>query len=162
MNRKMLWFAVPVVVIVALIGAGSLLASSQKDTPEVVEPITGQAYFPTETLTDEQGAVSVAVTQLNLNGPGETLDFTVAMNTHSVNLGMDLARNAFLVTDTGLTISSVRWDAPAGGHHISGTLSFPSVSGDKVVLEGAARVTLTVRNVAVQERVFTWELQPAG
>lgn len=162
MNRKLLWIAVPVVVIVALVGAGSLLASSQKNAPEVVEPVAGEAYFPTVTLTDEQGAVVVEVTQLNLNGPGDTLDFAVAMNTHSVNLDTDLAKHAFLTTDTGLTVSPVRWDAPSGGHHIAGTLSFPPVVGDKVVLEGAARLTLTIRNVDVAERVFTWDLQPAG
>lgn len=161
MNRKLLWIAVPVVVIVALVGVGSLLASSQKNAPEVVEPVAGEAYFPTATLTDEQGAVVVEVTQLNLNGPGDTLDFAVAMNTHSVDLGVNLAKNAVLTTDTGLTVSPVRWDAPSGGHHISGTLSFSPVVGDKVVLGGAARLTLTIRNVDVAERVFTWELQPA-
>lgn len=162
MNRKLLWIAVPVVIIVALVGAGSLLASSQKNAPEVVEPVADEAYFPTGTLTDEQGAVSVEVTQLNLNGPGDTLDFSVAMNTHSVDLGVNLAQNAVLTTDTGLTVSPVRWDAPSGGHHISGTLSFAPVAGDKVVLEGAARLTLAIRNVDVPERVFTWDLQPAG
>lgn len=84
------------------------------------------------------------------------------MNTHSVDLGVNLAKNAVLTTDTGLTVSPVRWDAPSGGHHISGTLSFAPVVGDKVVLEGAARLTLTLRNVDVPERVFTWDLQPAG
>lgn len=162
MSRKVLWIAVPIVVLVALVGARSLRASSKKSTPEVVQPVAGKAYFPTATLTDEQGAVSVAVTQLNLNGPGDTLDFMVSMNTHSVNLDMDLARNAFLVTDTGLTVSPIRWDAPSGGHHVSGTLSFSSVLGDKAVLDGVTRLTLTIRNVSVPERVFTWEVQPAG
>lgn len=64
MNRKLLWIAVPVVIIVALVGAGSLLASSQKNAPEVVEPVAGEAYFPTGALTDEQGAVSVEAPSL--------------------------------------------------------------------------------------------------
>jgi hypothetical protein len=162
MSRKVLWIGVPVAVIAALVGVRALLASSQKSALEVVQPVAGKAYFPTATVTDSQGAVSVAVTQLNLNGPGDTLDFTVSMNTHSVNLDMDLVKNAFLVTDTGLTVSPIRWDAPPGGHHVSGTLSFSSVLGDKAVLDGATRLTLTIRNVGVPERVFTWEVQPAG
>jgi hypothetical protein len=72
------------------------------------------------------------------------------------------AQNAFLTTDTGLTVSAVAWDAPSGGHHVSGVLSFPASLGDQGVLEGAEQVTLTIRNVDVPERVFMWEIQPAG
>jgi hypothetical protein len=162
MSRKVLWVAVPVLVVAVFVGARSLLASSEKTAPDAIQPAAGQSYFTTETLTDEQGAVVVTVTQINLNGPGETLDFEVALNTHSVDLSMDLAQNAFLTTDTGLTVSAIRWDAPSGGHHVSGTLSFPTGLGDQVVLEGVEQVTLTIRNVAAPERVFTWKIQPAG
>jgi hypothetical protein len=162
MSRKMLWVVVPVLVVAVLLGARSLLASPEKNVPEVVQPAVGQPYFSTETLTDDQGAVEVAVTQINLNDPSETLDFEVALNTHSVDLGMDLAQNAFLTTDTGLTVSAVKWDAPSGGHHVSGVLNFPVSLGDQGVLEGVEQVTLTIRNVDVPERVFTWKIQPAG
>jgi len=43
------------------------------------------------TRLDEQGAVVFEVTPLNLGTPAETLEFDVAMNTHSVDLSMDLA-----------------------------------------------------------------------
>jgi hypothetical protein len=43
------------------------------------------------TRLDEQGMVTVEVTPLNLGMPGETLVFEVSMNTHSVDLSMDLA-----------------------------------------------------------------------
>ena len=162
MSRKIWWVVVPVLVVAILVGARSLLASPEKTAPDVIQPAAGQSYFPTETLTDEQGAVVVAVTQINLNGPGETLDFEVALNTHSVDLGMDLAQNAFLTTDSGLTVSAVKWDAPSGGHHVSGTLSFPANLDDQVVLEGAGQVTLTIRNVDAPERVFIWEIRPTG
>jgi hypothetical protein len=157
-----LWVAVPALVVAGLIIAGSLVESSNAGVPEGIQPLGDTDSFSTETLTDTQGAVEVAVSQINLNAPGETLDFYIAMNTHSVNLDTDLVKNTFLTTDSGLSISPVRWDAPSGGHHISGTLSFAPTLGNKVVLEGATKFTLTIRNVDVRERVFTWELQPAG
>lgn len=162
MSRKVLWAVVPVIVIAGFIGVRSLLASPEKTAPDVIPPANGQPYFPTETLTDEQGAVVVVVTQLDLNDPNETLDFEIALDTHSVDLSMDLAQNALLTTDTGLTVSATKWDAPSGGHHVSGTLSFPASLGDQAVLEGAEQVTLTIRDVDVPERVFTWEIQPVG
>jgi hypothetical protein len=97
-----------------------------------------------------------------LNGPGKTLDFDVALNTHSVNLSMDLSKNAFLATDTGLEVSAIEWNAPSGGHHVSGTLSFPVRLGDRAVLDGVAEVTVIIRNVDVPEREFVWDLQSAG
>ena len=157
---KWLWFVVPALVMAGLVVVGSLVESSNAGVPEVVQPSGDAAYFSTETLTDTQGAVEVAVSQINLNAPGETLDFYISMNTHSVNLDMDLTQNAFLITDPGLTISPIRWDAPAGGHHISGTLSFSTTLGDKAVLEDTTQITLSIRNVDVPERIFTWILQP--
>jgi len=94
MSRRFLWVAVPSTILLTFVGAGFLLASSPKDTPAAIEPSAGNAGFSTEPITDEQGAVAIEVTQLNLNGPGETLDFRVGMNTHSVELDMDLVESA--------------------------------------------------------------------
>ena len=108
--------------------------------------------------TDEQGAVTVAVTPLNLSRPGQTLDFEVAMNTHSVDLSMDLAALATLTTDTGRAVQATGWDAPKGGHHASGRLSFPATVGGVSLLKGAKKLTLTLQNVDAPERAFTWDL----
>ncbi len=59
--------------------------------------------------TDGQGAVEVEVTPSNLTNPGETLDFEVGLNTHSVNLNMDLATLATLKTDTGFSVNASSW-----------------------------------------------------
>lgn len=106
---------------------------------------------------DEQGAVSVEITPLNLNVPGHTLDFSVALNTHSVDLGMDLAALATLTTDTGLELPASAWEAPRGGHHVRGTLQFPSVQGETVVMAGVQRLTLVIRGLDAPERTFVWE-----
>jgi len=108
-------------------------------------------------LLDEQGAVTVEVTPLDLNNASETLDFKVVLNTHSVDLSMNLAALATLTTDTGKVIQANNWDAPLGGHHASGTLSFPAFVDGVSILEGASKITLTLVNVDAPERVFTWE-----
>lgn len=106
---------------------------------------------------DAQGAVEVTITPLNLNDPGETLDFEVSLNTHSIDLSMDLAALAILTTDTGLTVQASLWEAPRGGHHVKGRLSFPVTSNGTPILEGANQVTLTLMNLDAPERVFIWK-----
>ena len=110
------------------------------------------------TRTDEQGAVVFSVTALNLDAPGPTLDFEVVMETHSVDLGWDLAALAVLRTDSGQEVQATAW--PIGsGHHYSGTLSFPSTQSDgEPILDGALVLTLTILGTDVPERVFVWEL----
>jgi hypothetical protein len=74
---------------------------------------------PDVTRTDTQGAVVFEVTPLNLSVSAGTLEFEVVMNTHSVDLGWDLAEQAVLSTDTGLEAQAASW--PVGnGHHYGG------------------------------------------
>ena len=111
-----------------------------------------------QTRTDEQGAVVFVVTPVNLDSPDATLDFEVVMDTHSVDLGWDLAALAVLRTDSGEEVQATAW--PIGsGHHYSGTLSFPSTQSDgEPILDGAAMLTLSIRDTDVPERVFVWDL----
>ncbi len=116
------------------------------------------------TQSAEAGAVTVEVTPLNLqDAQAATLDFAITMNTHSVDLGVDLAQMAVLQVGDA-EIAAARWQAPAGGgHHVQGTLSFPATdSAGKRVLEGATSITLVIRGLAgVEERAFTWDLTAA-
>jgi hypothetical protein len=109
-----------------------------------------------EVQLDEQGFVEVSVTPLNLNAREETLNFSVGLNTHSVDLSMDLAQLATLEADTGLGVQAVLWEAPRGGHHVSGILSFPTVAEGAPLLEGATQLTLKIHEVDAPERSFTW------
>jgi hypothetical protein len=109
------------------------------------------------TQTDDQGAVTVEITPLNLANAGETLDFQVVLDTHSVDLSMDLAALATLTTDTGKTSQALKWDAPLGGHHVEGTLSFPAAMDGSTLLEGASQITLTIKDLDAPQRVFVWE-----
>jgi hypothetical protein len=132
-------------------GGGS---AAQAVPPTVVPPAPAQDLA----RTDGQGAVTVAVTPLDLNNAGQTLDFEVAMNTHSVNLGMDLATLATLSADTGRTVRATAWDGPKGGHHVSGRLSFAAGVDGVPLLKGAKKLTLTLQNVDAPERTFTWDV----
>ena len=106
---------------------------------------------------DEQGAVVVEITPLNLSNPGSTLDFLVSLDTHSVDLSMDLAAMATLVTDTGYTLQATEWNAPVGGHHVSGKLLFPAAVDGTPLLNGVKKLTITLVDVDVPERTFVWE-----
>jgi hypothetical protein len=110
------------------------------------------------TRSDSQGAVTVEVTPDDLSKPGDTFKFDVSMSTHSVDLSMDLAADATLSTDNGTSVQATQWDAPRGGHHVSGTLSFPANTNGKSLLDGATVLTLTIQNVDAAERTFTWNL----
>lgn len=148
---------------------------SVQDTPQPVPvsnivptPTNDPALLPTlfpnmsgnkdMTRMDKQGAVIMEVTPLNLGTPADTLDFDVVMNTHSVDLSMDLATLSTLTTDAGISVQAVSWDAPRGGHHVSGKLIFPSTLNGKPIIEGASKLTLTIINVDASSRVFEWEL----
>ena len=113
------------------------------------------------TRTSEGGGVTVAATWKGRNaGPV----FEVAMDTHSVDLdGYDLRKLAALRTDGGDEVRpSGAWDAPKGGHHREGTLTFPqrSPDGSRVIGPDTRRIQLVIRDVAdVPERSFEWKLK---
>jgi hypothetical protein len=111
------------------------------------------------TRADGQGAVTVEVTPLNLNDPSDKLEFDVSLNTHSVDLSMDLAALATLTTDTGVTVRATLWEATPGGHHVSGKLIFPATKDGNSILDGAHKLTLTIVNVDAPSRLFEWPLK---
>lgn len=99
--------------------------------------------------------MTFAIKPINLGSGASTLDFDVAMNTHSVELGaFDLSKLAVLKADAGAEIAPSAYKG-GSGHHVEGKLSFPT---DK--LAGAKTLSLILKNVAgVAERTFTWNLQ---
>ena len=145
--------------------ACSSRAAAQPSATHVfaTQPLPSPAAMsqPSDDLTrvDGQGMVMVEVTPVNIQSAAETLDFDVAMNTHSVDLGMNLASLSILRTDTGVTVQATSWSAPGGGHHVRGTLRFPATQGGKPILAGASKLTLTITNVDAPARTFEWPLQ---
>ncbi len=151
--------------------AGPAATATQPTAAPTQTPAATQAKpaapAPTGNLTQsaEAGAVTVDITPLNLgDAKASTLDFKVVMDTHSVELGGDLAKLAVLkIGDNEVTTKL--WQAPSGGgHHVEGTLSFPgTTAAGKPILEGANSITVVIRNLAgVPERKFAWNLEQAG
>lgn len=153
-------FLVILVLLLSLIlsACSGSSASTVEAQPDTAEQTGAQ---PTSVLErkDSQGAVVVTVTPVNLDSPGETLDFQITMETHSVELDMDLPSLSTLSTDTGVTVQSSVWNGPKGGHHVQGTLSFPAQKDGSSLFEGAKVIMLKIQNVDAPERVFSWEVQ---
>ena len=134
--------------------------TSQTDTqPATVSTEPPQADAGELTRSDGQGSVTVEVTPLNLDTSADMLEFDVVMDTHSVDLSMDLATLATLTTDTGITLQATVWDAPRGGHHVEGKLIFPATKDGKTILDDASKLTLTITDVDAPSRLFEWELE---
>ena len=123
--------------------------STEPDSPE----------FDSATRMDDQGAIIFEVTPLDLNQTAESLEFSIVLTTHSIDLSMDLAATATLSTDTGVNVNSTLWDAPRGGHHVEGKLIFPATQDGKSILDGATKLSLTITNVDAPTRIFEWELK---
>ncbi len=140
------------------VGLATATRTSVPSATAPANPPEPGALSEADTRIDEQGMVVFEVTPLNLGSPGDTLDFAVAMNTHSVDLGWDLAAQSVLQTDTGLEVGGIGW--PVGsGHHYEGTLSFPGRTADGApFLDGATVLTLVIRDTDVPERTFVWEV----
>ncbi|MCG2787787.1 MAG: hypothetical protein L6461_22085 [Anaerolineae bacterium] len=146
------------------------IAPTRINTPIITptptdDPDTLALLFPNQggaselTRIDNQGMVVVEVTPLNLGKPADNLEFEISLNTHSVDLSMDLAYLATLTTDTGIIIQATLWDAPRGGHHVGGKLFFPIVTDGARLLDGATKLILQIRDVDVPVRTFEWELK---
>ena len=144
----------------ATTGPANLPAAGTQTSIEPTAPPTPSDAEQSLTRIDSQGAVEFAVTPLNLTTPGETLDFDISLNTHSVDLSWDLAAQSVLTTDTGLEVKGLNWPV-GGGHHYEGTLTFPTKTADgKFLLTGAKKLTLTIQDTGVAWRMFEWELSP--
>lgn len=103
-------FFLPILLLLTLLlAACSPLQSNGQQTVPTAAPVSNALPASADntasvelTRTDEQGAVVIEVTPLNLDSATDTLEFDVSMNTHSVDLSMDLAQLATLTTDTDI------------------------------------------------------------
>ena len=82
------------------------------------------------------------------------------MDTHAVDLdGYDLRLLVALRTDQGREVRPSGWDAPKGGHHRQGTLTFPTTTtdGSPLLEPDTHTIELVIRDVGgVSERIFQW------
>ena len=161
---KQIYYLSAVLILgLALTACGSTITTNASNPPERIElspPTQAPQQANSQDLirSDSQGAIVVDVKPLNLTDPGDTLSFEIGLNTHMIDLSMDLAIMATLTTDNGRTVQAVSWEAPRGGHHVSGMLFFPSSVDGRPVLDGATKLTLTIIDLDAAERDFSWDL----
>ena len=140
----------PAFLILSLaLSACSATAAPLQTDPEPA-PVSTQSSSPSNNSAkriDQQGAIIIEITPLNLDSAADTFEFDIVMTTHSIDLSMDLATLSTITTDTGVSVDAALWDAPLGGHHVEGKLIFPSAKDGKSILEGATKLTLTIVNV---------------
>ena len=110
--------------------------------------------FAYERQSNKENGVQVDAIPVELKA-GSEVRFEVRMNTHSVELDQDLTSISSLKDNRGNTFQATGWDgSPPGGHHRSGTLSFPALA------QGTETVTLIIKGVGKDsERIFIWRLQ---
>lgn len=131
-------------------GCGSA-GTSVAPSPFEASPSAATGFEPIQ--RSEGGEVTVEV---SWDGPAAGAAFDVMLDTHSVDLdGLDLS-DAELTNDRGERLLAAPWDAPKGGHHREGRLSF--VGDAATFLAGARWIELTIDGVgAMPERVLRWE-----
>ncbi|MBA3074274.1 MAG: hypothetical protein FP831_11795 [Anaerolineae bacterium] len=138
-------------------GKSASYQTTKSNTPtlEPTETVTPQTSL---TQTDMQGLITVEITPENLEKLDEnSIIFDVSLDTHSINLSMDLAQLSTLTTDTGKVIQATTWDATRGGHHVSGKLIFNTVVDGKNLLDGVKGFTITITGLDVPSRQFSWQ-----
>ena len=143
-------------LLATIVGVAFLIAACTNSTaaPKVGPPAP-QASGGLGEQRHEAGAVTVVASWLGDLTPTAR----VVLDTHSVDLdGFDLAQLARLRLDGGMWIAPTKWDAPSGGHHRAGMLTFGSL--DPQLFASARLIELEVRDVAVPSHLLRWERGP--
>lgn len=139
-------------------GGKVVSCQTNKSNTPTLEPTRTVTPQTSLTQTDTQGLITVEITPGNLEKLGNnSIIFDVSLDTHSIDLSMDLAQLSTLTTDTGKVIQATTWDATRGGHHVSGKLIFNPVIDGKNLLDGVKGITITITGLDVPSRQFTWQ-----
>ena len=143
------------VIILVVIAGLTAACGTGIDQPAIAQAADG-GVTPVifDTQSNSENAVEVEVTPLNLPQGGDSVDFEVAFNTHSVDLDFDPTAISVIRDDAGREYPALAWEgAGPGGHHRSGVLRF------KVPDYPTDFVEVVIHDVAgVPERVFLWKL----
>lgn len=106
----------------------------------------------------EAGGVAATAVPINPRDEKElTLDFSIVMDTHAGSLPLDVAKIASAGGPSERAIPATVWKGGGGGHHLKGTLSFPSG-----MLRSTAPLTVTLRVEGGRYLVFVWAEQLAS
>lgn len=144
-HRNSRWIGLGAVVVLAV--AGLIVVRWANQTGTDASPSTRPAGSQWETKTIEAGAVTVKLQPTEFGAGGALVK--VSLDTHSADLGVDLATAAQLVVNgTAWPVAEWSGDGP-GGHHRSGELRFTAAG------TAAGTVTLTIGGLQ-KPVVATW------
>ncbi len=140
-----------VILSIAIVSFSFFLASFE--TANLVAAADDVIELDLSTKINSENFVSIEIKPIDFSF-NKPLKFDVSMNTHQGSLDSDLTKISFLEDDKGNIYQPLSWEgSPPGGHHRSGTLSFPRLS------EKTRFIKLIIKNVYnVPERVFKWKL----
>jgi hypothetical protein len=126
-------------------------------------PVSGTsgAALPALTQTAPAGAVEIKVAATNLQDvEAETIDFAIELNSHSVEIDLDLAETARLLVGTD-EMTPIAWEAAnPKGHHVTGVLRFARADEDeRAMLDEATEISLIIGGLpGNEEHTFTWQV----
>ncbi len=147
------------IVAVLVNGCSTRLArQGEGETPASALLVVPSTNLPTNGLVQSGTGQAVTIDVKWLGEKKGLLTFDVEMNTHSVDLdSYDLSKLAVLRDDVGKEYSPVAWDSAPGGHHRSGTLTFPIPES---ISQGKPKyLEVLIRNIdGVGEQILKWEL----
>ncbi|OGM97435.1 MAG: hypothetical protein A2735_01740 [Candidatus Yanofskybacteria bacterium RIFCSPHIGHO2_01_FULL_41_21] len=126
---------------------GGFLIFYQSRPVEQKMPITDW-----ESKTDNQLAVTITVTPIDISSQLKKWEFEIVMDTHSVELNQDLTKMAVLVDDQGKEYKPLSWEGTIGGHHREGLLIFNQI------IPTPKSVQLKVSGIGDVIRSFDWQL----
>jgi hypothetical protein len=147
----------------SLIGIMAFIAFNSLPQGSVAKPASNVVSSRLASAPEQVNVGGNVTVRVIWPGPEAGLTFSVVMDTHSVDLdSYDLSRMVVLHTNDGRESAVLKWDAPKGGHHRRGTLTFSEVALDGKPLIGADTkfIELVIYDLSgVAARSFTWQLK---
>ncbi len=136
MKLKVIIIALLVLISTAISGC----LSGSEQTPEQTAPPADLS----EQKENSEAGVTITAVYLGNNA------FEIKMDTHSGSLDYEMDKISYVRDGKGNLIKPNIWDGGIGGHHFSGTLTFPKFDDSK-------GFELVIQDVAeVKERVLKW------
>lgn len=141
------------ITFLAVVAVVALLLRLSRDNNPNPGLVVASASRTWETKTDAQGQVEVTVTPVNLAADYGSWQFSVTLETHSVELDYDLTKIATLRDNKSNEYQPLAWEGdPPGGHHREGQLLFAPIKPWPSTIE------LEIRNIDNITRLFKWNL----
>ena len=142
-----------IIVVLVVIAAGGWVYWKKKIEPKTDTSEVSVAGKFQEAKTDSQNWVEVVVKvkpQVCDDFCENEAAFEVSFTTHEGDLSFDLVKASTLEIE-GVVLPAKSWDGGSGGHHLSGTLTFPGLEKEPT------KMVLKMANIAGADRTFTWE-----